>query len=657
MFNVQNNNNFPTNSQAYNIRALSMWSDLFCIKTSYSTKTFGQQKAINKIVGLARKHRWLLDLSACKIKFSSLAALLPAIDLITILTRHPRLILVDLKNARKGYALLLKSLSSPCPPPPPSSKLTKSLTSLVILFPKSLSQPDEFDFDYLKMKINDISELLGTDDNLTSLIFAPSLLKQNTALLQRNKHLLINLNSLSTNISFQTNPNSQTLLNSVLRKNPRLLVQDPNLTLSRRKALTLALPGLDVPKMIHRVPRLLTTNIESSAPLILDSLRRCLPPNVDVDLLIRRSPSLLTFPYKYQNLDVQISKRLVTLASILASEDRLALRAIEQHTNGVPLDELDTKFIKNRGKIAASNILRVITTNPNLLYSVGGKGVGNPQAKLKQLEKVLSVSTVVAKRIAVRSPTILSMDILKFRAKIRHYSEIFDCNLSSVSRLVSRAPTLLTMKPGTVEVKMIQLEALLSGTQEIDGNDNTIGRWDDNYWEEVEEEVKRRRKKNRANISKSTLAIARRCPLLLCSDIKNTLAIRSVSLRYLLMGGSVGRTLDQKEALAFQKLLKRAPELLLSNTENRVAPKLKELSELIPYFGINDDNDNLGIEPIGSSEVGARLALKEPRLLNWDISTLKLKLDLWRRRVFEPAVLDAVIAKYPTLLMYSFGGE
>ena len=72
---------------------------------------------------------------------------------------------------------------------------------------------------------------------------------------------------------------------------------------------------------------------------------------------------------------------------------------------------------------------------------------------------------------------------------------------------------------------------------------------------------------------------------------------------------------------------------------------MKKLSELIPYFvGINDENDNLGIEPIDRLVgVGARLALKgasivelgqveiRPLAQKGGCATFVAKVQLWRR--------------------------
>ena len=298
-------------------------------------------------------------------------------------------------------------------------------------------------------------------------------------------------------------------------------------------------------------------------------------------------------------------------------------------------------------KIAASTIASVLTRNPHLLYSVDTK------KKLLQLSKIMAITQNQAKRIANRSPTILSMDIESgLKTKLGDFGNIFSCSKKEVSKLVLRAPSLLCLRSETVVTKLKQLELVLSGI---------------NLTYLDQEEVGEGIKGEEGIVSESTLAIAKRCPLLLTQDIPITVQRRSVSLRYLLMGGdSIGRKFDEEESKTFEKVLRRAPELLLLDIEKTIAPKLKSLNDLVPYFGVFDSQetyvgestwDSLAREEVtvGSREVGARLALKEPRLLMWDVETLKSKYGFWRSRVAEGAALDGVLARWPTLLMYSYG--
>ena len=130
-----------------------------------------------------------------------------------------------------------------------------------------------------------------------------------------------------------------------------------------------------------------------------------------------------------------------------------------------------------------------------------------------------------------------------------------------ISRLILRAPGILGLRSETISRKLRELELVLSG-----GGDLT---------EEEDVEVR---------VSQSTVKIARRVPLLLTQDIPTTVHRRSVSLRYLLMGGdSIGRSVGEEEDKVFERVLRRAPELLLLNVEGRVAPKLSELDGLVPY--------------------------------------------------------------------------
>lgn len=81
------------------------------------------------------------------------------------------------------------------------------------------------------------------------------------------------------------------------------------------------------------------------------------------------------------------------------------------------------------------------------------------------------------------------------------------------------------------------------------------------------------------NVSQCTLAIARRVPNLLSSDLVGNISIRATSLRYLLFGkDSSDESENSLEDKAFARVVRRCPELLLLDVERNIAPKLKELS-------------------------------------------------------------------------------
>lgn len=143
---------------------------------------------------------------------------------------------------------------------------------------------------------------------------------------------------------------------------------------------------------------------------------------------------------------------------------------------------------------------------------------------------------------------------------------------------MKRFPCLLAFRVETIATKMFQLDRLLSGCKIEHVADALTGAL-------VDEPGGRLLAKEEASfsnwteplhvtISDSTLAIARRVPELLASDVSGTLCARAISLRDLLFVEPNRR--DQDEALA--KVLKRCPELLLYNIEATIPPKLEQLS-------------------------------------------------------------------------------
>jgi len=596
---------FDRYSPQYSKCAMSVYA--FLLSTDKQKRlTIAQLKAVNALVPLAYSNRELLDLNFVVSRWESIETILKDVDFKKLATKRPKLILSKDANLVMGIEKLTSIFGG---------FDGKTFTSVLTIFPRMLSSPGAFDFDAFAYKVDNLTSILfdgdiGSLNKLATARIATSLLNQNPA------GLSIAGNSLK----------EASFTSTYFQRNPRLLTQDPRVTIERRRQLGLMLPGVDVPKMLLQKPRLLSIDVEKKVPEVLATLRRCLPKDVDVDMLIRRNPSLLVL----KGTDLTLSRRLESLASLLSFEDKLALRSLQQRAENVPESEQDIADMKKRGKIAASSLAPVLTRNPHLLYSVDTK------KKLAQLSKVLNISVLQAKRIANRSPTILSMDIeVNLKKKLTRLASIFRCSKKEVVRIVLRAPGLLCLKSETIGWKLKQLELVLSGI-------------DQSY---MEGDVK-------GSVTSSTLAIAKRVPSLLTQDIGITIQRRSVSLRYLLMGGdSIGRNFMEEESQVFEKVLRRAPELLLLDIEKTVAPKLLLLSSLVRFFQVFERNDESkeGAIIVGSSEVGARLAIKEPRLLLWDVKTLKIKYDSWRERVKEGAALDGVLARYPTLLMYSFG--
>jgi hypothetical protein len=142
--------------------------------------------------------------------------------------------------------------------------------------------------------------------------------------------------------------------------------------------------------------------------------------------------------------------------------------------------------------------------------------------------------------------------------------------------VVKRYPSILTFRAETMVTKLVQLDCLLSGVS-IDVK--AIPRKDANVLSKTQENLILS-EFIQANISDSTLSIARRVPELLGSDIPGTLSVRAVALRELLFlgNGAIGRSQRGAEDQTLARVLRRCPELLLYNIEATVAPKVKQLN-------------------------------------------------------------------------------
>ncbi|CAM9803218.1 unnamed protein product, partial [Discosporangium mesarthrocarpum] len=85
-----------------------------------------------------------------------------------------------------------------------------------------------------------------------------------------------------------------------------------------------------------------------------------------------------------------------------------------------------------------------------------------------------------------------------------------------------------------------------------------------------------------------------------------------------------------------RKIIRRKPEVLLSNVETTVADKFRQLQELFP------------------SADAVKMVERDATLLFYDFEkTLKIKVESWRDRVTNTTELDSLIESYPVILSYS----
>jgi hypothetical protein len=208
---------------------------------------------------------------------------------------------------------------------------------------------------------------------------------------------------------------------------------------------------------------------------------------------------------------------------------------------------------------------------------------------------------------------------------------------------VKRFPSILTFRAETAATKLVQLDCVLSG---VSIENSTIG-FDVKSVPGKEANALAESDFIQVQVSDMTLGIARRVPELLGSDIPGTLFTRAIALRSLLFEGEnvIDRPRRDDEDQAFARVLKRCPELLLYNIDATVAPKVNQLnvrgmrsesavlassSHLVAFVIsifkslLAASNDSFVDENLPSStsnrELGTRIALREPRLLLYDIN-------------------------------------
>jgi len=280
------------------------------------------------------------------------------------------------------------------------------------------------------------------------------------------------------------------------------------------------------------------------------------------------------------------------------------------------------------------------------------------EKKARQLASLLNVPIASARVMIRRAPSLGSMDILGTLSKrCVDMSLLLQCPPSKFASIIRHCPTLLTFRAETIATKLVQLDRLFSG-QSMDRKNASAGAvlGDFGFTPYFDTTTALPLCGNQTaidstDVAESTLSIARRVPQLLASNIQGTLATRAMALYSLFVDENGKEEQDQ----AFTRVLKRCPELLLYNIEETIVPKLEELESLLAQRDSNFLIQQFR-QSAHSGKLGTEMALREPRLLLYDVNeSLAPKARLWRARVDDESSFTALLAKYPTLLMYSVG--
>eukprot|EP00592_Proboscia_alata_P004141 CAMPEP_0194368200 /NCGR_PEP_ID=MMETSP0174-20130528/16443_1 /TAXON_ID=216777 /ORGANISM="Proboscia alata, Strain PI-D3" /LENGTH=932 /DNA_ID=CAMNT_0039144457 /DNA_START=328 /DNA_END=3126 /DNA_ORIENTATION=+ len=357
---------------------------------------------------------------------------------------------------------------------------------------------------------------------------------------------------------------------------------------------------------------------------------------------LQHMPSMTTSALKV-NPQLEYNTCAAKLATRIISEAAEMASAVTDSSTEIQCASSDGRDDGN-AKVTVQKVISKSSPNVKKTTKV------SLDTKIYALASILDISYQSSKTLFRKSGAfgLESASVELLRQKCLDYSVLFRCSNKDFAKVVKRYPNILNHNVQTITKKLLRLDELFC----FNNNEPTIVSTSTTLDQ-----------KNIAGINKKTLKLIGRVPSLLAYDV-SSLQVKVDSFKYLLLGGDPfqkaklsGKQGKIDEELMFAKCLRRCPELLLCDIEQTIAPKLAKLDKILTCRSTDTKREGEnGSNDFASREPGATLALREPRLLMYDIdTTLKQKADLWRGRVSDITSFDYFLSRYPSILLYSFG--